>query len=109
MKKKLTLFAFSLLLAVGWTNQVFAQSATYTAEEIKDLTYTWVDAGGNTQTSHYVELNEDGKYVAPEVHNAYQIYGLLRGVYMEKALPGPHQSAFDKNAITSMFATKTNP
>ena len=97
---KLTTLMFGLLLAVGWTSNVFAQSATYTAEDIKDLTYSWVDANGNTQTSHYVELNEDGKYEAPEVHNAYQIYGLLRGVYMEKGLPGPTYSAYKADGTT---------
>ena len=31
---KLTTLLFSLLLAVGWTSNVFAQSATYKAEDI---------------------------------------------------------------------------
>lgn len=95
MKKKLTTLLFGLLLAVGWTSNALAQSATYTAESIKDLTYTWQDANGTTQTSPYVQFNEEkGIYESVLVTNPYQIYGLLRGVYMEKALPGPFLSAY---------------
>lgn len=98
---KLTSLMFGLLLAVGWTSNAFAQSTTFTAESIKGLTYDWVDANGNTQTSHYVELNaETGKYYAPEVYDPYQIYGLLRGVYMEKELPGPTYSAYKADGTT---------
>lgn len=98
---KLTSLMFGLLLAVGWTSSAFAQSTTFTAESIKGLTYDWEDANGNTQTSHYVELNaETGKYYAPEVSNPYQIYGLLRGVYMEKELPGPTYSAYKADGTT---------
>ena len=101
MKMKLTSLMFGLLLAVGWTSSAFAQSTTFTAESIKGLTYDWEDANGNTQTSHYVELNaETGKYYAPEVSNPYQIYGLLRGVYMEKELPGPTYSAYKADGTT---------
>ncbi len=101
MKMKLTSLMFGLLLAVGWTSNAFAQSTTFTAESIKGLTYDWVDANGNTQTSHYVELNaETGKYYAPEVYDPYQIYGLLRGVYMEKELPGPTYSAYKADGTT---------
>ena len=95
MKQKLTTLLFGLLLAVGWTSNALAQSATYTAESIKDLTYTWQDANGATQTSPYVQFNEEkGIYESVLVTNPYQIYGLLRGVYMEKALPGPFLSAY---------------
>ena len=98
---KLTTLMFSLLLAVGWTGHAFAQSTTFTAKSIKDLTYDWVDANGTTQTSHYVELNDEtGEYYAPEVYNPYQIYGLLRGVYMEKELPGPTYSAYKADGTT---------
>ena len=95
MKLKLTTLLFGLLLAVGWTSNASAQSATYSAESIKDLTYTWQDANGVTQTSPYVQFNEQkGIYESVLVTNPYQIYGLLRGVYMEKALPGPYYSAY---------------
>ena len=97
MKIKLTTLLFGLLLAVGWTSNAFAQSATFSAESIKTWTYTWVDAQGTTQTSNYVlPVEKDGKtiYAAPEVTNPYQIYGLLRAIYMDKRLPGPYQSAY---------------
>jgi hypothetical protein len=99
MKMKLTTLMFSLLLAVGWTSNVFAQPTTYSAESIKDLTYSWTDASGVTHSDeHYVKYDDEKKaWVAPEVSDPYQIYGLLRGVYMEKKLPGPWQSAFDQN------------
>ena len=98
MKMKLTTLLFSLLLAVGWTSNAFAQSETFSAESIKDLRYTWTDAQGTSHSEPYVVYNaEKDAWEAPEVHNAYQIYGLLRGVYMEPALPGPKQSAYDKN------------
>ncbi len=84
MKMKLTTFLFGLLLAVGWTSNVFAQSATYKAEDIKDWTYTWEDAGGTTQTSKYID----------EVTDPYQMYGLLRWIYMDKRFPGPTYSAY---------------
>ena len=98
MKQKLTTLLFGLLLAVGWTSNALAQSATYTAESIKDLTYTWQDANGATQTSPYVQFNEEkGIYESVLVTNPYQIYGLLRGVYMEKALPGPTYTSYSNN------------
>ena len=98
MKIKLTTLLFGLLLAVGWTSNAFAQSTTFTAESIKDLRYEWTDAAGTTHSEPYVKYDEEKQaWLAPEVTNAYQIYGLLRGVYMEKKLPGPWQSAFAQN------------
>ena len=90
MKMKLTTLLFGLLLAVGWTSNVFAQSATYKAEDIKDWTYTWEDAGGNTQTSKYID----------EVTDPYQMYGLLRWIYMDKRFPGPTYSAYKADGTT---------
>ena len=87
---KLTTLLFGLLLAVGWTGNVFAQPATYKAEDIKDWTYTWEDANGNTQTSKYID----------EATNAYQMYGLLRWIYMDKRFPGPYQSAYKADGVT---------
>ena len=98
MKLKLTSLMFGLLLAVGWTSNALAQPATYSAESIKDLRYTWTDAQGTTHSEPYVVYNaEKDAWEAPEVHDARQIYGLLRGVYMEKELPGPYQSAYTQN------------
>ena len=101
MKIKLTTLLFGLLLAVGWTSNVFAQSATYKAVDIKDLRYTWTDAAGTTHSDPYVVYDaEKEAWVGQEVTNPYQIYGLLRGVYMEKALPGPYQSAYKADGVT---------
>jgi len=100
MKQKLTTLLFGLLLAVGWTSSALAQSATYTAESIKDLKYEWTDANGVTQQSPYVQYNETKKiYESVLVTDPYQIYGLLRGVYMEKALPGPTYSAYTSGDV----------
>ncbi len=38
MKRKITILMFSLLLAVGWTSNVFAQSATYKADNLAGKT-----------------------------------------------------------------------
>ena len=101
MKMKLTTLLFGLLLAVGWTSNAFAQPATYTAESIKDLRYEWTDAAGTTHSEPYVVYDADKEaWVGAEVTNPYQIYGLLRGVYMEKALPGPYQSAYKADGVT---------
>jgi hypothetical protein len=104
MKIKLTTLLFGLLLAVGWTGSAFAQSATYSAESIKDLTYTWTDANGTSHDSPYVKLvtKDDGTqyYESELVTDPYQMYGLLRGVYMEKQLPGPLKSAYKADGST---------
>lgn len=105
MKIKLTTFLFGLLLAVGWTSSALAQPATYKAEDMVGWKYTWDDANGNPQESDYVHLvtkqdhfgNTFQAYETEEVTNPYQIYGLLRAVYMNPDLPGPWQSAYDKN------------
>lgn len=107
MKIKLTTLLFGLLLAVGWTSSASAQAlpepcgATYKAsdEAIRNLTYTWTDASNVSHESHYVVLNDEGKYEAELVTNPYQMYGLLRGVYMEKALPGPWYSAYTSSFV----------
>ena len=99
MKIKLTTFLFGLLLAVGWTSNAFAQSAVLKAEDMADWTYKWLPENAtDSVTEHYVVWDaEKEAYVAPEVTNAYQIYDLLRHIYMDKRLPGPWQSAFDQN------------
>ncbi len=74
--------------------------ATYSASSIKDLKYTWTDASNVTHESPYVVLNDEGKYEAELVTDPYQMYGLLRGVYMEKKLPGPYYSAYKSDGTT---------
>lgn len=75
--------------------------ATYKASGIKDLTYTYWDAQGNPQTANYVVLNQNtNKYEAELVTDPYKMYGLIRGVYMEKELPGPTYSAYKSDGTT---------
>ncbi len=74
--------------------------ATYSASSIKDLKYEWYDASNVKHESPYVVLNDEGKYEAELVTDPYQMYGLLRGVYMEKKLPGPHYSAYKSDGTT---------
>ena len=100
MKRKLTFLLFGLLLAVGWTNDAFAQSYVLKASEMNTngewWTYKWKNAAGDSIESPYVVLNpETNKYEAPMVTDPYQIYGLLRKVYMDTRLPGPLYSAWD--------------
>lgn len=99
--KKAFLYLMFGLLAVGWTSSAYAQPATYKAADMATWTYTWENAQGQTQTSNYVVWNaEKEAYEAPEVHDAYQIYGLLRAVYMNTDLPGPWQSAYKADGVT---------
>ncbi len=74
--------------------------ATYSASSIKDLKYEWYDASNVKHESPYVVLNDEGKYEAELVTDPYQMYGLLRGVYMEKKLPGPYYSAYKSDGTT---------
>ncbi len=148
MKKKLTLLAFSLLLAVGWTSNASAQklpdrtladeltavdvidaerrtmdaesadghighshSATpaknnkrrfgpfrsgqeldmksVTKAQADSWTYTWTDASNAPHTSTFSEVAKD----------PYQMYELLRQIYMDKRFPGPTYSAYTKNDV----------
>jgi len=99
MKRKITFLMFGLLLAVGWTSNVFAQSATYTAASLVGKTYSWTDGAGVTHPSEpYVVFNEAKQlYETPMVRDAHQIYGLLRSIYMDKSFPGPWQSAYSQS------------
>jgi len=148
MKKKLTLLAFSLLLAVGWTSNASAQklpdksladeltavdvidaerrtmdaesadghighshSATpaknnkrrfgpfrsgqeldmksVTKAQADSWTYDWYDANNSKHTSKFSEVAKD----------PYQMYELLRQIYMDKRFPGPTYSAYTKNDV----------
>ena len=101
MRRKLTILLFSLLLAVGWTSSVFAQSATYKASDLVGKTYQWTDTFGvNHPSEPYVVYNQEEQlYEAPAVTNAYQIYGMLRSIYMDKSFPGPYKSAYSKTGV----------
>jgi len=87
MKLKFTLF-FSLLLAIGWSN-ASAQSVVKPFSYYESIKYNWTDASGN---SHEAALTD-------KATDPYQIYYLLREVYMNKALPGPYYSAYTANNV----------
>ena len=149
MKKKLSILMFSLLLAVGWTSDAWAQKLPdkSLAEDLTTLdempmeqisidaesmdgpmghshvttapmkgarrsygpfragqeldmksitkaqadawTYTWTDASNASHTSKFSEVAKD----------PYQMYELLRQVYIDKRFPGPYYSAYTKNDV----------
>ena len=84
---KLSTLLFGLLLAVGWTSSAFAQEATYKASEVQNWTYTWTDANNETHTSAFTDVAED----------PYQMYELLRQVYMDPRFPGPTYTAYSNS------------
>ncbi len=98
MKKKLTTLLFGLLLAVGWTSSVSAQSspnnlpdAVYPKSYYDALTYTWENPtdGEGVRTSKSTDLATD----------PYQIYELLRFVYGNPAFPGPKYGAYTSSFV----------
>lgn len=116
---KLSTLLFGLLLAVGWTSSVSAQSLTrasrgakaplradanpemvsITAAEAELLEYTWTDAEG-THTSKATDVA-----TKPE-----QIYELLRFVYMRPEFPGPSYSAWTSTSLPSLtYDTREDP
>jgi hypothetical protein len=96
MKRKLTYLLFGLLLAVGWTNVASAQAYLLKADDMATWTYKWLPENATDSVEeHYVELvPKTGKYAAKEVTDPYQIYDLLRHVYMDKRFPGHFYSAY---------------
>ena len=96
MKRKLTIFMFGLLLAVGWTNVASAQAYILKADDMADWTYKWLPENATDSVEeHFVEINpKTHKYAAKEVTDPYQIYDLLRTVYMDKRFPGHFYSAY---------------
>ena len=96
MKRKLTIFMFGLLLAVGWTNVASAQAYILKADDMADWTYKWLPENATDSVEEYfVEINpKTKKYAAKEVTDPYQIYDLLRTVYMDKRFPGHYYSAY---------------
>lgn len=98
MKKKLTTLLFGLLLAVGWTSSVTAQSspnnlpdAVYPKSYYDALTYDWENPtdGEGVRTSKSTDLATD----------PYQIYELLRFVYGNPAFPGPKYGAYTSSFV----------
>ena len=101
MRKKLTILMAVLLFAVGWSSKASAQAYILKADDMKDWTYKWLPQGAtDSVAANYVELNsKTGKYAAPEVTDPYQIYDLLRAVYMDKRLPGHYYSAYTSTGV----------
>ena len=60
-----------------------------TASEIQDWTYTWTDGNNETHTSSFTEAAE----------NPYQMYELLRQVYMDKRFPGPTFTSYSASDV----------
>ena len=58
-----------------------------TKEQADAWTYTWTDASNASHTSAFSEVAKD----------PYQMYELLRQVYMDPRFPGPYYSAYTKN------------
>ena len=58
-----------------------------TKAQADSWTYTWTDASNASHTSKFSEVAK----------NPYQMYELLRQVYMDKRFPGPYYSAYTKN------------
>ena len=96
MKKKFITLMFGLLLAVGWTNVASAQAYILKADDMADWTYKWLPENATDSVEeHFVEINpKTKKYAAKEVTDPYQIYDLLRTVYMDKRFPGHYYSAY---------------
>lgn len=101
MKKKLTSLMAILLLAVGWSTTASAQAYVLKADDMANWTYKWLPQGATDSVEvNYVYPNQKtGKYAAPEVTDPYQIYDLLRAVYMDKRLPGPFYNAYTSTGV----------
>ncbi len=91
MKKKLTTLLFGLLLAVGWTGSAWAQSVVKPKSYYDGLTYSWSNpvTGESGTDVPSTEIATD----------PYQMYELLRFVYMDKRFPGPFYSAYTANNV----------
>ena len=60
-----------------------------TASEIQNWTYTWTDANNETHTSAFTEAATD----------PYQMYELLRQVYMDPRFPGPTYTSYSASDV----------
>ena len=60
-----------------------------TKAQADSWTYTWTDASNAQHTSKFSEVAKD----------PYQMYELLRQIYMDKRFPGPTYSAYTKNDV----------
>ena len=60
-----------------------------TKAQADSWTYDWYDANNSMHTSKFSEVAKD----------PYQMYELLRQIYMDKRFPGPTYSAYTKNDV----------
>ena len=60
-----------------------------TKAQADSWTYDWYDANNSKHTSKFSEVAKD----------PYQMYELLRQIYMDKRFPGPTYSAYTKNDV----------
>ena len=79
-----TIAALFLLLGVMTAD---AQPVVHPKAYYDAITYTWTGADGVTHENAITE----------EATDPYQIVALLKKIYCDPRLPGPHQSAYDKD------------
>ena len=84
-KNFLRLFA-ALLMTLGFMSTQ-AQTAVHPKAYYDAITYQWTDATGATHENAITDV----------ATNPYQIIALLKKVYCDPNIPGPHYSAYDKN------------
>ena len=84
-KNFLRLFAAMLMMLGFMSTQ--AQTAVHPKAYYDAITYQWTDASGVTHENAITE----------EATDPYQIVALLKKIYCDPNIPGPHKSAYDKN------------
>ena len=99
MKQKLTTMLFGLLLAVGWTSNAWANGprrvdvpnmVSISKANADLLTYTWDNGDGDgVRTSKSSDVATD----------PYQMYELLRFVYMNENFPGPNYTSYSSSDV----------
>jgi|GEM_PF-2437281 len=91
MRHKLTLLFALVLCALGWQSVSATPEYVVPAETLKTWTYKWAPNGGTDSVEAYYK---------DAATDPYQIYDMLRAVYMDKRLPGPFTSAYNANKET---------
>ena len=87
-KNLLRLFA-ALLMTLGFMSTQ-AQTAVHPKAYYDAITYQWTDASGVTHENA----------ITDEATNPYQIIALLKKVYCDPNIPGPHYSAYKADGTT---------
>ena len=97
LKMKLLLLMALLLAGYGSMRADAIPSAVVTTAEFGSKTYTWTDASGTSHTSPVLEKATD----------PYQIYELIRTVFIDKDFPGPYYRGYGSSQAT-MWNQSTN-